>query len=153
MWLGYCQEGLGWDVRGDSTENRGWEEQGETGMRFPTPTGIDLPTGDMAQASQCCWCKQSWQEPWQGACVTRGTAPSLAPLGTIQVTPEAHTSHSGHPQAALRLGCPQGGAQHGDKSVRAEGGGTAAWGHVLGTREGRALAVQGICHWDWGDSL
>lgn len=81
MWLGYCQEGLGWDVRGDPTENRGWEEQGEAGMRFPTPTGIGLPTGDMAQASQCCWCKQSWQEPWQGACVTRGTAPSLAPPG------------------------------------------------------------------------
>lgn len=50
----YCQEGLGGDVRGDPTENRGWEVQREAGMRFPTPTGTDLPTeGRDSQPGAC----------------------------------------------------------------------------------------------------
>lgn len=99
----YCQEGLGWDVRGDPTENRGWEEQGEAGMRFPTPTGIDLPMGDMARHCCAAGASRAGRNPGRVPVLPEGQHPAWHPLGTIQVTPEAHTGHSGRPQAALKV--------------------------------------------------
>lgn len=162
MWLVLLPGGrrVGWERRSHREKRVGGVEG--TGMRFPTPTGTDLPTEGCDSQPGACPGIALLLVPTLGGCLCYqrdSTQPGTPRAGhtTIQVTSEAHTSHSGHqmpPPSCLKAWLPSRWCPpRGQECVTAEGGGIAAWGPVLETREGRALALQGICHCDWEDSL